>query len=84
MVKKLKEAQSLFTEIEKVLRAMQSFKTTSTNSLESEVFRILKGIGVEQSSYHCGSLNGKDIKMVMNNANNLFDKFLSLKIRDAR
>jgi hypothetical protein len=57
---------------------MQSSKATSANSLESEVFKILKGIGVEQSSYHGGSLNGKDIKKVMSNAIFLIDKFSSL------
>ena len=35
----------------------------------------MKKIGVEQSSYHGGSLNGKDIKNVMNNVSCLFDKF---------
>jgi hypothetical protein len=35
----------------------------------------VKKIGVEQSSYHGGSLNGKDIKNVMNNVSCLFDKF---------
>jgi hypothetical protein len=79
MVKKLKEAQILLTEKEKVLHAMQSSKATSANSLELEVFKILKGIGVEQSSYHGGSLNGKDIKKVMNNAMySLFDELSSL------
>jgi hypothetical protein len=47
--------------------------------MESEVFKIiLKGIEVKQSSYHSGSLNGKDIKKVMNKATHLFDKFSSL------
>jgi hypothetical protein len=45
------------------------------------MFKVLKKIGVEQSSYHGGSFNGKDIKKVMNNASYLFDKFsLILKI----
>ena len=57
---------------------MQSSKATSPNSLESQVFKILKGIGIEQSCYHGGSLNGKDIKKVMNNATYLFDEFSSL------
>ncbi len=58
---------------------MQCSKATSTNSMESEVFKIiLKGIEVKQSSYHSGSLNGKDIKKVMNKATHLFDKFSSL------
>ena len=34
---------------------------------------MLKDIGVELSSYHGGSLNGKDIKKVMNNASHVFD-----------
>ncbi len=36
---------------------------------------MLKEIGVELSSYHGGSFNGKDIKKVMNNATYLFDAF---------
>ena len=39
---------------------------------------MLKKIGVEQSSYHGGSLNGKDIKKVMNNVSYLFDEFSSI------
>jgi hypothetical protein len=43
------------------------------------VFRVLKEIGIELSSYHRGSLNGKDIKKkVMNNASHshIFDQFV--------
>jgi hypothetical protein len=36
---------------------------------------VLKEIGVELSSYHCGSFNGKNIKKVMNNATFLFEAF---------
>ena len=39
---------------------------------------MLKEIGVELSSYHGGSLNGKDIKKVMNNASNMFDQFAAI------
>jgi hypothetical protein len=39
---------------------------------------VLKEIGVELSSYHGGSLNGKDIEKVMNNATHLFDEFASI------
>ncbi len=35
----------------------------------------MKEIGIELSSYHGGSFNGKDIKKVMNNATYLFDTF---------
>jgi hypothetical protein len=44
-------------------------------SIETKVFKVLKDIGVELSSYHGGSLNGKDIKKVMNNASHVFNKF---------
>jgi hypothetical protein len=62
MVERLKGEQSLLTNKEKIFRAMLSSKATSANSLKLKVFKILKGNGVEQSSYHGGSLNGKDIK----------------------
>jgi hypothetical protein len=39
---------------------------------------VLKEIGVELSSYHGGSLNGKDIEKMMNNASHIFDKFAAI------
>jgi hypothetical protein len=42
------------------------------------MFKVLKEIGVELSSYHGGSLNGKDIKKVMNNATHLFNTFATI------
>jgi hypothetical protein len=39
---------------------------------------VLKEIGVELSSYHGGSLNGKDIKKVMNNASHIFDQLAAI------
>ena len=33
-------------------------------SIETKIFRVLKEIGVELSSYHSGSLNGKVIRKV--------------------
>jgi hypothetical protein len=39
-----------------------------------KLFKVLKDIGVELSSYHGGSLNGKDIKKVMNNAAHVFEE----------
>ena len=54
---------------------MQKVKVRGQQSIETKVFRVLKEIGVELSSYQGGSLNGKDIKQVMNNATHLFDAF---------
>ena len=47
-------------------------------SIETKVFRVLKEIGVEISSYHKGSMNGKDIKKVMNNVYHIFDQFAAI------
>jgi len=47
-------------------------------SIETKLFRVLKEVGVELSSYHGGSLNGKDIKKVMDNASHIFDQFAAI------
>jgi hypothetical protein len=54
---------------------MQTNKTKIQQSIETKIFKVLKEIGVELSSYDGGSLNGKDIKKVMNNASHVFDNF---------
>jgi hypothetical protein len=78
MVDKLDRTKEIISNTQKNLRALQSSKAKSATSLETKLFKVLKKIGVEQSSYHGGSLNGKDIKKVMNNAAHLFDQFSSL------
>jgi hypothetical protein len=57
---------------------MRRTKVRKQQSIETKMFRVLKEIGVELSSYHGGSLNGKDIKKVMNNATHLFDEFAKI------
>ena len=52
---------------------MRTNKVKGQLSIETKVFKVLKDIGVELTSYHGGSLNGKDIKKVMNNASHVFD-----------
>ncbi len=44
----------------------------------------MKEIGVELSSYHGGSLNGEDIKKVMNNATHIFDQFAAIFMEGKR
>jgi hypothetical protein len=39
---------------------------------------VLKEVGVELSSYHGESLNGKDVKKVMNNASHIFDQLAAI------
>ncbi len=50
-------------------------KVGGQHSIEAKIFSVLKEIGVELRSYHGGSLNGKDIKKVMNNATGWLPKF---------
>jgi hypothetical protein len=42
------------------------------------MFIVPKTIDVELNAYHGGSLNGKDIKKVMNNSTYVFDKLASI------
>jgi hypothetical protein len=73
MVDRLKQMRRLYSELQKNLRMLQSSKAKSAASLEMKLFKVLKGIGVEQSSYHGGSL--------INNATYLFGQFsLFLKL----
>ena len=63
------------------LKVMQTNKVKGQQSIETKIFKVLKDIGVELSSYHGGSLNGNDIKKVMNNASHVFDNY-SLIFKD--
>ena len=78
MVDKFDRARKNISSTQKNLRALQLSKTKSATSLEMKLLKVLKKFGVEQSSYHGGSLNGKDIKKVMNNSSYLFDEFASI------
>ena len=65
------------------LKQIRSAKVKAPDSIETKMFKVLKTIGVELSSYHGGSLNGKDIKKVMNNATYVFDQ-LALIFEDQK
>jgi hypothetical protein len=75
IVKKLDKASDTLADQQLKLKVMQTNKTKSQQSIETKIFKVLKEIEVELSSYHGGSLNGKDIKKVMNNAFHIFDIF---------
>jgi hypothetical protein len=66
------------------LKAMRTSKVRNQESIKTKMFSVLKYIGVELSSYHGGSLNGKDIKRVMNNATHIFDTLLTILKDGAR
>jgi hypothetical protein len=78
MVEKLTRTREIFSNKQKYLRTLRSLASKSADSLETKLFKVLKGIGVELSSYHGGSLHGKDIKTEMNNATYVFSKFSSI------
>ena len=78
IVKKLEKARSKLTDQQTKLMEMRKSKVGQQDSIETKVFKVLKEVGVELSSYHGGSLNGKDIKKVMNNATHIFDKFAAI------
>ena len=40
--------------------------------------KVLKGIGVQLTRYHGGSLNGKDVKMVIDHSFSVFDEFATI------
>ena len=73
MVLKLDKACNTLTDQQLKFKAMRTNKVKGQLSIETKVFKVLKNIGVELSSYNGGSLNGKDIKKVMNNASHVFD-----------
>jgi hypothetical protein len=74
LVKKLKKARRTLSDQQLKLKVMQTAKGKKEHSVERKMFKMLKDIGVELSSYHGGSLNGKDIKKVINNATYFFDE----------
>ncbi len=55
------------------LKAIKTAKGKTEYSVETKMFKLLKNDSIELSSYHGGSLNGKDIKKVMNNLVHIFD-----------
>ncbi len=74
LIQKLKKARRTLSEQQLKLKVIQTAKGKKEHSVESKMLNVLKKIGVELSSYHGGSLNGKDIKKVMNNASYAFDE----------
>jgi hypothetical protein len=77
-INKLKKAHRTLADQQTKLKKMRQSKVRGQLSIETKVFRVLKEIGVELSSYHKGSMNGKDIKKVMNNVSHIFDQFAAI------
>ena len=78
MVNKLKKARRTLADHQAILKEMRLVKIQGQQSIETKAFKELNKIGGKLGSYHGGSLNGKDIKKVMNNASNIFDQFAAI------
>jgi len=62
LVEKLKRARHTLADQQLKLKAIETTKGKTEYSAETKMFKLLKNVGLELSSYHGGSLNGKDIK----------------------
>ena len=60
-VEKISKARKMLTDQKLKLKTMRTSKVKDQQSIETKIFKVLKEIGVEISSYHGGSLNGKDM-----------------------
>jgi hypothetical protein len=74
LAEKIKKARRTLADQQQKLKAIETVKGKTEYSVETKMFKLLKNVGVELSSYHGGSLNGKDIKKVMNNSAHIFDE----------
>ena len=80
LVEKLKRACRTLADQQLKLKAIETAKGKTEYSIETKIFKLLKNVGVELSSYHGGTLNGKDIKKVMNNLAHIFEPFYTTKL----
>ena len=77
-VHKLQKTRKTLADQQNKLKLMRKAKVKEPDSIETKMFKVMKEIGVELSSYHGGSLNGKDIAKVMNNASHVFQAFATI------
>ena len=66
------------------MRTGQSDRRRASEGIEPKLFELLRRIGVELTRYHGGSLNGKDIKTVTDNASFVFDEWCEILIKMKR
>jgi hypothetical protein len=84
IVQKLNKTHRKFVEQQSKLGELRRAKVRGEHSIKTKIFKVLKNIGIELSSYHGGSLTRKDIKKVMNNATHIFDEFAAVFRNGAR
>jgi hypothetical protein len=62
LVDKLTKACCMLANHHFKVKVIRTSKTNDQDSIETKTFNVLKDIDVELSSYHGGSIHGKDIK----------------------
>jgi hypothetical protein len=71
-IEKLLKAKKMLSDQQLKLKTMRTSKVKEQQSIETKIFKVLKEIAVELSSYHGGSLNSKNIRKVMTNACDIY------------
>ena len=75
---RLNDTRKYLRDLKKQMKEFRKLHKKDTEGLHNKLMDVLKKVGVELQAYHGGSLNGKDIIKVMNNASYIFDQFASL------
>ena len=75
---RLNDTRKYLRDLKKQMKEFRKLHKKDTEGLHNKLMDVLKKVGVELQAYHGGSLNGKDIIKVMNNASYIFDQFTSL------
>jgi len=60
------------------INEFKKMRKNSGDGIESEMFLTLKSYGIEVQAYHGGSLHGKDVQKLMNNASDIFSSFADI------
>ena len=80
---RLKKTKGFLSDMKKAMKGFCSVKK-ALESLESKLMKVLKSIGVQLSTYHGYSLNGKYAKKVMDNAFFVFGDFAKILTAQCR
>ena len=78
---KITKAQAYLKRLKERVQGLKRARARAGGGIEDLLFGVLKSIyGVKIQAYHGGSLHGKDIQKVMNNAREVFQMFSGILI----
>lgn len=75
---KISKAKKYKTSLNDKIKEFAQTRKRSGDGIESEMFPVLKSYGIEVQAYHGGSLHGKDVQKLMNNASDIFASFATI------